>query len=405
MTEEQLKALLQQEMKSLQESLAAFKKAEDIDREIKVVSDKVDEMGFSELKAEVEELKQAGETIGLELQKMREKVDTEKEKSIYAMLKENAEKLEKLETDKAGGVKIIKSVTASNFTDDTNAFRVPGVAEIQRGFPYLRDLFTVVNLGNNTHGSVAYMEQEAVTSNASNVAEGGSSSTQSEISWVEKTLGSKRIHDSIKVSKNQIKDVDFVMGEVNRLLDRNMRLKENSQLLSGLGTGNEIKGITNYAQAFATAGISVQAPNLNDLARKTALQIRTNSLDKFVPNYHVASPIDIDTLRDEKDELNQYVFRSWAEGAPVRLGGVTTVENSLVSSNTLLTGDFSMGTIYVWDGLVIEMGYIDDDFVRGYVTLSAYLRENLLVRDNEAEAFVWVPSISDAKNAITKAIG
>lgn len=401
MDEEKIKSLLQEEIKSLQEGLDVFVKTEDMQAEVKKLSDKVEELGIAELKTQIETLQNAADEMGIELKKRTEDAGPAREKTLKELLTEKADDLAKMQTDKHASVSVIKTVTAANVTDDTMAYRAPGVGQIQRGYPWLRELFNVIPLGPNSHGTVAYYEQLAVTNNAANVAEGGASATQSNLTWVEKTIGGKRIHDFIKLSKNQIKDVDFVAGETQRLIDKNMRLKENSQLLTGLGTGNEIKGITKYAQVFATAGISINNANLNDLIGKIKTQIRVNSLDGFLPDFYACNSPLVDTVRFAKDEFGQYVFPMWAQGAPVAMQGLQPVENNLIADDSLLVGDAKMATLYEWDGMTIEYGFIDDDFTKGLVTVSAYLRENLLVRENDVQAFVYSTAVADLIGAIT----
>jgi HK97 family phage major capsid protein len=403
MDEEKIIQTVNEEIAGLKEGLKAFVKTEDIEKEVGKITKQVEELGIPELKAQLSELNEIAEKQGLVINKMAKEQSEGKKKSLRDQIAEKSEEMAAMASDKHKSVSL-KTVTASNFTDDTMSYREPGVNQIQRGMPYIRDLFNVVTLGGNTHGAISWYEQEAITNNASNVAEGAASTTQSAISWVEKTQGSKRVHDFIKVSRNQLKDVDFVAGEVNTLLNKNMRLKENAQLLSGTGTGNEIKGITNYAQSFTTTGISIQDPNLNDLIGKIKTQIRVDSLDKFLPNAYTMNPADVDTVRFKKDEFGQYVFPAWAQGASVSMAGLTSVENSLVTANTMLVGDFTLGTVYVWDSLIIEMGYIDDDFTKGLVTISAYLRENLRVKSHDEKGFVYITDIAQALSDITEVI-
>lgn len=285
-----------------------------------------------------------------------------------------------------------KSVTAASRTSSTLAYRESEVGEIQRGVPYLADLFRKVNLGANSGGTARWWEQLAITDNSGTVAE-AKKTTASDLTWVEKSLSTKRIKDHIKVSKDQIKDANFIAGEVQRLVDRNMRLKENSQLLSGAGDGNNLNGILSYAQAFATDGISIDGANLMDLIGKIKTQIKVGMKDAALPNYVIANPADIDKIRYAKTDFGQYLFPSLAMGDQPSASGLTIIENSLVTANTLLVGDFGLGTLYVSDDLVIEMTEIDDDAITGMVTIHAYIRENLVVRDVDVNAFVKVTDI------------
>ena len=88
-------------------------------------------------------------------------------------------------------------------------------------------------------------------------------------------------------------------------------------------------------------------------------------------------------------------------GAQPSASGLTIIENSLVTANTLLVGDFGLGTLYVSDDLVIEMTEIDDDAITGMVTIHAYIRENLVVRDVDVNAFVKVTDVDTTIATIT----
>jgi len=44
--------------------------------------------------------------------------------------------------------------------------------------------------------------------------------------------------------------------------------------------------------------------------------------------------------------------------------GIRIVESSQVTPNTMLVGDFRYGTIYDLEDVVIEMGWINDQFIK-----------------------------------------
>jgi hypothetical protein len=75
-----------------------------------------------------------------------------------------------------------------------------------------------------------------------------------------------------------------------------------------------------------------------------------------------------------------------------------------MEANTLIAGDFSLGTIYVWDDLVIEFAQIEDDKKTGKITIIAYMRENLRVKDCEKNGFVKVSNLSASIEAITSTL-
>jgi HK97 family phage major capsid protein len=295
-----------------------------------------------------------------------------------------------------------KAINSTNFTSDTMAYRASGVGEIKRGMPFLRDLFQVVQLGADSHDTVSWFEQLAVVNGAKNVAEERTETTSStNVTWVQKNLNGARINDWVKISLDRLKDVQFVAGEVQRLVERNMRLKENSQLLSGLGTGNEVAGILTYATDFVTTDIAIDSANVVDLLGKIKTQISTDTLGAALPTTAVTNRMVTDTLRYKKDTQGRYVFDGLATGAEINVGGMNVIENPLMTDNTLLAGDFSLATLYVWDDLMIEIAQIGNDKLDGKTTIMAYMRENLRVQDVDKKAFVYVSDVATTLSTIT----
>lgn len=294
-----------------------------------------------------------------------------------------------------------KAVTAASIENDTMAYRDAEIGKIQRGQEWMRNLFNVVNLGRNTHGTVSWYEQNSITDNSEMIAEANAPTTASDQSWIEKTLSGKRIGAFTKISRDQLKDVDFVESEVRDIVMKSMRLKENDQLYKGSGQGNNIEGIYTKAPAFDTTGVVVDEANLFDLINKGKTQIRTASKDGFFPNNVVLNPEDVDVIRLAKDSQGRYLFPEWAMNGMNVLAGMGLTENSLADVNTLLMGDFNYGTVYVWDGLGIEMGYEGSDFKDGLITVVAYERLNLRVKSTDTNAFLKVADIADVLATIT----
>ena len=410
MEKEELKKMFAEELQAFKNEM--LPKFIDKDGMTKAFDDFKTEMksqyseGITEKKLD-EALEKFSAEIQKDFDKLRQSNEKTKEKTLREVLVEKMSEIDEVvKTGKKFYVPTtVKNVTSANFTDDTMAYRESGVGQIQRGLEYIRNLFSVVPLGSNTHDTVAWYEQLAVTNNAKNVAEVRTAGTQSNLTWVQKTLSSARMFDYIKLGVDRIKDVDFVMGEIQALIRKNMKLKENDQLINGTGLGNEVAGILTYATEFDTTGISIQDANLIDLLGKIKTQIKVDMLGGATPNYATINPLEVDAIRYKKDTLNRYLFESWALGTVnPSVGGMSIVENALVTENTLIAGDFSLATLYVWDDLVIEMGRTEDDMLKGLVTITAYIRENLRVKDVDKKAIVKVSDVAQAIEDITTVV-
>ena len=408
MDKDELKNVISEQLDSFKKSLPNFIDEKSLDTAFGNFRSEIEGKFGDAVEKGIKDLSEAVKKQGETLSAMKNQ-SAGKSKSFEDLLKEKSGEFDAM--IKAGGAGMIsintslKTVQSSNVGSDTNAFRDQNVGQIQRGMPYMRDLFPKVFLSGGTHGDVKWYEQLAVTNNAGNVAEVRTAPTASNLTWVEKTLNSRRIMDWCKISVDSLKDIAFVRGEITALINKNMKIKENSQLLSGLGTGNEIAGINTYATDFVTAGVSVKDAQLVDLINQAGVQIAVDMLGGALPNYWVANPADVQKyIRSRKDANNRYLFESWALGANPTIGNMQAVENALAPSDTLLVGDFNRATLYIWDDLIIEIAQIEDDKKTGLTTIIAYLRENLRVNDVDKKAFVKVASIAADLADITESV-
>lgn len=402
MTQEELKAALGSELEGFKKSLPSM-------QDIKSI-----ETALADFKGEIEkkfdgivtneqfaELKNAAEKQGEILAEMQRKGES-KDKTFAEQYKENVAKLsESIQSGKSYSfVTTRKAVTAASITDNTNAYRVDGVGQLQGGIPFVADLLPRVVLGSNTGGTVRWIEQAAITNNAAAVAE-ANKTTESVATWEEKSLAGKRIKDHIKVSIDQIKDEAYMIGEVTQLVNNNMRIAEDNALINGDGLTNNIKGLLAYATEFATAGISIKAANFVDLVGKCKTQIMVNTKGGAIPTNFLANPTDVDVVRYLKNDFDMPIYPNWQLGGTVSFGGMTLAENALMTANKLIVGDMSKATLYVFDELVVELIQVDDDALKGLVTVNAYIRENLVVKSVYADAIVKVSDVATALTAIT----
>ncbi len=396
--EQELQEALKKELQTFKESLPKMEDFESSQKAFNEFKKDIEERFDGIVKSsEIEELKGIVEKQGEMLQE--QKLNSQKNISFADTLKQELSDFDNISKSLSDGKTLRfdttrKAVTASNFSDSTVAFREGDVNEIPRGMPYIADFLPTVRLGNNTGGAVRWFEEDAITDNSEMVAEGASSAAASNLTWAEKSLTGKRIRDFVKISKDQLKDIAVVNGAIRRLVEVDMKLKENSQLLSGDNTGNNLKGFSQYAQAFATAGLAIPEANLIDLIGKVKTQILVNMLGAAYPTQVFLNPVDIDKIRYAKTDFGQYLFPNLIESRSMTAAGVQVVENPLVTANSLLMGDFSLSTLYVWDDLTIEIKELEDDALKGLVTIYAYKRENLVVRGNDEKAFVTTSDIS-----------
>ncbi len=401
MTQEELKAALGSELEGFKKTLPSMQDIQSVQTALKDFQDEISKKFDGVVtSSQFDELKAAAEKQGEILAEIQRKGQNT-EKTFAEQYKENAAGIAKAISEgkpySFGTTR--KAVTAASISSNTNAYRVDGVGQLQRGIPFVADLLPRVVLGSNTGGTVRWIEQATITNNAAAVAE-ADKTTESVATWEEKSLAGKRIKDHIKVSIDQIKDEAYMIGEVTQLVNNNMRIAEDNALINGTGSNNDIKGLLAYATEFATAGISIKAANFVDLVGKCKTQIMVNTKGGAIPTNFLANPTDVDVVRYLKNDFDMPIYPNWQLGGTIAFGGMSLAENALMTANKLIVGDFSKATLYIFDELVVELIQVDDDALKGLVTVNAYIRENLVVKSVYADAIVKVSDVATALTTI-----
>lgn len=366
---------------------------------------KLDQLGLT--KDGVKEITTAIEKQGEQLSKML-LGDKDQIKSIDQIIDEKEKDIVKLATDRnAPNVKFKTplahktEVTRAGVSNTTMAMRLPGVGEIPYLGTEIAGLFTRVQVSPSSNGVVRYYDQQAITRSAAPTAE-SATKPESAITWIERTLNLEKIADSIPVTKEAFMDVGFIRGELFRLLNVNLALEVDEQLWDGNGTSPQLSGIYTTAATFnpATAP-DVAAANIYDLVHKVKTNISNNRQSKYMPNGVVMNPVDIERYKLSKGTDGHYVLPPFVSADGMMIAGMRVVESSQVTANTMLVGDFRWGTIYDLEGVSIEMGWVNDQFIQNAMTILAEVRLGLLVRTVDVNAFSKVTDIDAAITAIT----
>lgn len=373
-------------------------------------SKKMEALGESSKK--IDELTKALETQGEEIRKFFENGTAKNSKSFEEVIEEKAKEIKGLSKASNSGrdnvsLKITKDmldmdvqktlVQRTAVSGNTMAYRVPGIGVLPVDEPVMSTLFRHVTVGPDSAGVIRYLDQNTITRGANTVAE-GATKPESAITWIERVASIEKIADSIPVTKEAWNDLSFIKGEIYNLLNLNINLKVDQQLWDGDGVSPNLKGIYTYASAYAgtTFNDSVNFANLSDLAAVIAADISSNKNRKYQANTIVINPVDALRLKLIKTSEGVYINSPLAGLVP----GLRVVESSQVDANTMLIGDFRYGTIYDLEGYNIEMGWVNDQFIKNQMTILAEQRLMLLVRNVDVDAFRKVTDITAALAAI-----
>ena len=308
-----------------------------------------------------------------------------------------------------------KAVTSASVVDGTDQYfyGLDGVGKQPVRQLVMENLFSSVNVGPNSGGTIRYTDQDGLTRGANNVAN-CSLFPASDITWKTTTDSVKKIADSIPVCKDAMEDFGFIESEVNTFILENLRLKLDQQLLLGGGSGLELNSVDSYAQTWGVGvgspiegmAASIPFPTTYDVLASAICQIVNSGQANrgyYNPNAIVMNPTDVCQMKLEKDADGNYLLPLYFSADGMSIDGVTVYSTPLVPQNTAYVFDSTKGTIYTEREIQIEMA--DEhgtDFLEDFIRIKGSMRKQLIVRTVNTNAFLKIEDIAAAKTALAK---
>lgn len=189
------------------------------------------------------------------------------------------------------------------------------------------------------------------------------------------------------VTKQALLSMPMLEQEIYSLLNNEMMNKLEQDILTGTGVSPIIKGIIPYATAFAAGSLAGTIPNANifDVIRAAIGQVYKAN---FFPNGVLVS-IDTATKMDlTKDLEGRYLLPPFTTAEGTVIKGIRIYASNFVPADTFLVGDFTKYLFNFVEGLTIDVGYIDKQFIQNMVTIRAEIYGMGRVKIHETLAFV-----------------
>lgn len=187
----------------------------------------------------------------------------------------------------------------------------------------------------------------------------------------------------IPMSQQVLGDSQMLANHINGRLMYGLKLKEETQLLKGTGTGREISGIQTNATAYVPE--SPQLTNEIDIIRDCITQAQGN---EYAPNFIVLNPADWDSIQRRKvgSSDDRYVYgdpnMSWLA---TPLWGLTPIVTNSQTSGTFLIGDTNGAMVFDRQEASVEMSMDDStNFQKMMVSVRATERLALAIFRTEA---------------------
>lgn len=249
----------------------------------------------------------------------------------------------------------------------------------------IRDLLMPGRTGSNV---VRYVRESGFQNMAASVAEAGLK-PQSDLSLAQVDTAVKTLAHWLKASKQILADVPMLSSYIDTRLTYGLKYVEETQLLSGDGTGENLLGLIPQATAFDNA-LRAAGDNKIDTLRKAILQVR---IAEYRASGIVLNPIDWADIELTKSTTGEYVWVNVGTGASPQLWRLPVVDTNAVPAGHFLVGAFNMAAqVFDREDANVQVSTEDgDNFVKNMVTIRAEERLALVVY--RPESFVYGPFI------------
>lgn len=248
----------------------------------------------------------------------------------------------------------------------------------------------------NIDPGIAYMIAEGASAESNPNAYGSFRYTDYLMNLQELTL-------QTKATERILDDVGAMQRLISDVMEKFAKLKLDNQIFNGNGTPPNLNGIINFAQPAANnSNLKVQAPNLYDCLIAAITQIQTNGTRLgiaasgevaflFEPSVICLNPGDVAAMLLTKDTLNNYVYDRFPEmkGLVKMIDECQIVSNIVIPQGSFLVMDAKKSHVALRQDLLIQMGYVNDDFSRRQVTFRAVQRAGHYIMGIEEKAFVY----------------
>ena len=278
--------------------------------------------------------------------------------------------------------------TGADFTGEViPADRVPGYKYDPTRPVHVRQL---IPQGSTASDVVRFVKESGYSNGAAATAE-GVTLTQSDFDMTASDANVRKIGTYFRISEEMLADTPQLTSYLSARAPEKLLEVEDTQIISGSGTGANLSGITTDAAAFdvSSGGAfyqSVDSANEFDvlIAALNQLAIANYSADTIMLH-----PTDFHKILLLKDSTAEYIKKDVYQGLQPQFNGVRVVLNTAITSGTFLVGNFAQGTqLWVRDNVNVEFFREDGTNVRdGFVTVR--VSERVALTNYLPNAFVY----------------
>lgn len=334
------------------------------------VSDKVDQKLKDEVKSltetREEKLKQLQENLDTLDAKIQTNGPAQSEKTFGEMLEEKMQEedfkqkwgdnrsanvfMEKL-TGKAVGTMTEANSLTGEVIPPT---RRESIVELAQRATHIRSLLPQGTMTGNTYRFV----QETAGEGAADVTAEGTDKNQVDYDMETTDAPVRKITAFASISEEMLDDIPALRSFLSRRLSKDLRKKEDQQLLYGTGVGQNITGLTINAAAFSAVAADSNA-QIIDLLIQIYAQLESN---EYEANGVLLSPRDYYMIQTTKDADGAYVKNDLVTttGGQLFIAGIPVFRNTALSVGEYVVGDW-LNAAQIFDRVGVNIRFYEQD--------------------------------------------
>lgn len=277
----------------------------------------------------------------------------------------------------------INSNLSAVFGDSTTVFPNQRAGVIGGDFVPLTVRSVIPEIPVSTD-AVNALRESAWSSSAAETAQ-GALKPESTITFEQYNVSIETIAHWIKVSNRLLADAPAIAAYINTRLRDGLAQRVDNQLINGNGTSPNISGLTDSGNF--TAFTPEANANLVDSINKAKWELWATG---NVPDYVFVNPADWGEMERARESAGSGMYLYGAPGtvAAPAAHGVMVVPSTHVAAGSFIIGAIRASClIYNRQNVIVEMGYVDDDFTRNLVTIRA--EERLALSVDKASAIKY----------------
>jgi HK97 family phage major capsid protein len=191
----------------------------------------------------------------------------------------------------------------------------------------------------------------------------------------------KTLATFIQASRQALDDFSELGGFLTSSLPYYVNRAEETQLLSGDNTGENLNGLITQATAFNMALLSASAGYTRIDQIGAAIQ-QVNSLDEIEPSFVFLNTADLWKIRRTKDSYGRYILGDPGELTTPNIWGLTAIGTNSMAAGTFLVGSGDSAAAEIRDRMEMQVDISTEDsdnFQKNMVTVRAEKRLVLCV--------------------------